>query len=90
MKTKTKTDEIRDYLLSLPPTRRGPTAAVKALKTKGVRVTRNHVSVVKSNLSRISNAGTERRLILAKKFLSKVGSPSEARRLIAIVSRIMS
>lgn len=87
---KTKTDEIRDYLLSLPPTRRSPTAVVKSLKAKGVKVTRNHVSVVKSNLSRISNAGTERRLILASKFLSKVGSLSEARRLIAVVSRIMS
>lgn len=89
-KAKTKTDAIRSHLLSLPPAKRGPTAIVEALKAKGVKVTRNHVSVVKSTMSRKSVRGSERQLLLAKKFLSSVGGPSEARRLIGLVGRIMS
>lgn len=87
---KTKTDSIRDHLLSLPPSLRAPTAVMKTLRSKGVKVTRNHVSVVKSAISRKVARGTEKDLLLAKKFLSRVGSTAEARRLITLVGRIMS
>lgn len=90
VKKKTKTDSIRDHLRSLPPARRAPTAVAEALRAKGIKVTRNHVSVVKSTMSRKAGRGSERQLLLAKKFLSRVGSPSEARRLINLVGRIMS
>ncbi len=87
---KTKTEAIRDHLLSLPPAQRAPTAVAAALRAKGVKVTRNHVSVVKSALVRPTRSGAERHLILAKKFLAAVGSPAEARRLITVIDRIMS
>jgi hypothetical protein len=87
---KNKTQVIREHLLSLPPSRRSPTAVAKELKAKGCRVTRGHVSVVKSTMGNRKPDPTGRRLLLAKKFLGEVGGSAEARRLIAIVSRIMN
>ena len=84
----TKTEIIRRHLESLPPSGRSPTMVMKALRAKGCRVTRNHVSVVKSSMGRGSlPAGRE--LVLAKKFLDKVGGAAKARALIGLVSRIV-
>lgn len=86
---KTRTDVIREHLRSLPKGDRSPTAVMKALRAKGCRVTRNHVSVVKSSMSRSRSKNGTRDLILAKRFLSAVGSPAEARRLITVVGKII-
>lgn len=85
---KTKTDMIREHLRSLPRDRRGPTEVMKALRAKGCKVTRNHVSVVKSSMSRNRTKSVARDLLLAKRFLDAVGSPAEARRLITVVGKI--
>jgi hypothetical protein len=49
MKTeeKSRSQHIREYLLSVKPSQRGPTAVVQALKEKGISVTVNHVGMVK-------------------------------------------
>lgn len=84
----TKTEMIRKHLGSLPPSDRSPTKVMKALRAKGCRVTRNHVSVVKSDMGRVSlPAGRE--LVLAKRFLDKVGGAAKAKALIGLVSRIV-
>lgn len=80
---------IREHLRSLPPDRRGPTEVAMALKAKGCRVTRNHVSVVKSSMSKTRVNGLAKDLILAKRFLSAVGNPATAKRLITLVGRII-
>jgi hypothetical protein len=86
----TKTDMIREHLRSLPPSDRSPTAVMKALRKKGCRVTRNHVSVVKSGMSRGDSLPAGRDLVLAKRFLDKVGGTAKARELISLVSRIVN
>lgn len=89
MKTKkTKTDMIREHLSSLPKGRRSPTAVAKALHAKGCRVTRNHISVVKSSMGRTRASSSTRELLLAKRFLDAVGTAAEARRLITVVGKI--
>lgn len=85
---KTKTDMIREHLRSLPPSDRSPTMVMKSLRAKGCRVTRNHVSVVKSGMERIPLPAV-RGLVLAKRFLDKVGGEANARALIGLVSRIV-
>lgn len=90
MKTKkTRSDLIREHLSSLPSHRRSPTAVAKALKAKGLNVTRNHVSVVKTHMSRGRASSSTRDLILAKRFLDAVGSPAKARRLITVIGKIV-
>jgi len=88
-KAKTRSSKIREHLLSLPAGRRSPTAVAKELTAKGCRVTRNHVSVVKSAMSNRWTISETKSLLLAKKFLEVAGSPAEARRLIGIVDRIV-
>ena len=90
MKKKTKTDIIREHLRSLTPSDRSPTKVMKALRVKGCRVTRNHVSVVKSLMGRDRAISVGRELVLAKRFIEKVGCPSRARNLIGIVSKIIN
>jgi len=88
-KKKTRSDAIRECLRSLPASKRSPTAVVKSLRSRGIKVTRNHVSVVKSLMfgRRGTSAGED--LVLAKKFLDKVGGQERARSLISLVSRIV-
>lgn len=52
MKTqeKSRSQHIREYLLSVSPSQRGPTAVVQALKEKGISVTVHHVGMVKLGL----------------------------------------
>jgi hypothetical protein len=85
----TKTEMIREHLRSLPSSDRSPTAVMKALRAKGCRVTRNHVSVVKTGMSRGGALSAGRELVLAKRFLDKVGGAAKARELISLVSRIV-
>lgn len=91
MKTKkTRSDAIRQHLRSLPVHRRSPTAVAKALRAKGFKVTRNHVSVVKTHMTRGRAVSSTRDLILAKKFLDAVGSPAKAFRLLTVVGKIVN
>jgi hypothetical protein len=85
----TKTEIIREHLRSLPPSDRSPTAVMKALRAKGCRVTRNHVSVVKTTMGRGGSLPAGRELVLAKRFLDKVGGAAKARELIGLVSKIV-
>jgi len=86
---KNKSEIIREHLLSLPASRRSPTAVAKALNAKGHGVTRNLVSVVKTMMSKNNPDAMGRNLVIAKKFLDRVGGPAEAQRLISILNRIM-
>lgn len=85
---KSRTQVIRDYLNSLPVSERSPTAAVAALRAKGIKVTRSHVSVVKSSMADMTPS-VHHELLLAKKFLDQVGGADKAKSLISVVSSII-
>lgn len=86
---KNRSEVIRDHLRSLRPSDRSPTAVAATLNSKGFKVTRNHVSVIKTQMTRGRTASVARELLLAKRFVAAVGSPAEARKLVTIVGRIM-
>jgi hypothetical protein len=88
-KKKTRTDIIREYLMSLPASERKPTAVAEALRARGCRVTRGHVSVVKTTMHRRESRSMGRDLVAAKKFLSMVGGSQRAKELIDIVGRVL-
>lgn len=51
MKTETsKSEQIREYLKSLPPSKRSPKAVSDALNAKGVKVSPGHVSLIKAKI----------------------------------------
>lgn len=85
---KTKTDLIRAALRSRPRSDRSPTAIVKSLRAAGHSVTRGHVSVVKSTMEQRKTPSV-RELVLAKRFLAKVGGASNARAIIGVLSKII-
>lgn len=85
---KNRTQVIREYLNSLPVSERSPTAAVAALRARGVKVTRSHVSVVKSAMGDEYSSANEE-LLLAKRFLDKVGGAAKAHSLISVVNSII-
>jgi hypothetical protein len=89
IKKKTRSDAIRECLRSLPASKRSPTEVMKSLRSRGIKVTRNHVSVVKSLMSRSRGISAGEDLVLAKKFLDKVGGQERAQSLISLVSRII-
>jgi hypothetical protein len=62
---------------------------MKALRAKGCKVTRSHVSVVKTAIGRRKSISAGRELVLAKRFLDKVGGAAKARDLISLVSKIV-
>ena len=87
---KTRSQMIREYLKSLPPSDRNPTAVAVAMKARGVNVTRNLVSVVKSSMARQASPAQDG-LMIAKRLLEAVaGDAQRAKEMVEVVARILS
>lgn len=86
---KTKTQIVREYLKSLPSDQRRPTDVATALNERGVKVTRNLVSVVKTQMSRVAPPASDA-LLMAKRLIETAGDAQRAKELVEVVARIMS
>lgn len=86
---KTRSQIVREYLRSLPSGDRSPTAVAEAMKARGVTVTRNLVSVVKSSMARESDPAQDG-LMIAKKLLQAAGDAQRAKEMVEVVARILS
>jgi hypothetical protein len=87
-----KSDAIREHLRS--SRNHNPTAVVKALKAKGISVSRGLVSVVKHSRRKSEKASRIGRhaaiLTQARHFLREAGGPEEAKQLIDLIHGIIS
>lgn len=101
MKTKEKSRSqiIREYLLSLDPSERSPTKVSKALKEKGVDVTVHHVGMVKLYIRRSLEKKTKKNkqvdnvdsILIAKRLLKHCNQDvSLANKSLEIVSKLLS
>jgi hypothetical protein len=99
---KTRTQYIREYLSSAKPSERGPTATSKALRKRGIKVTVNHVGMVRLEMGltkrakkkvskkKVSNSFNLQSTIIAKKLLNACkGDLNLARTNLNLVSRLL-
>ena len=97
LKKKTRSQYIREYLASVKPSERSPTAVSNALKKRGIKVTVNHVCMVKLGMGltkkrkkKISNSFDLQSTIIAKKLLNACkGDLNLAKTNLNLVSRLL-
>lgn len=61
-----KSQAIRDYVASVPPSKRGPSAVVEALKSKGIEVSSQLVSQVANRMKKKTRKAMKKSTKVAK------------------------
>lgn len=95
---KTRTQYIREYLAAAKPSNRGPTAVSKALRKRGIKVTVNHVGMVKLGMgltkrmkkkNKISSFNLQSTIIAKNLLRSCRGDLTLAKNNLNLVSRLL-
>jgi len=97
-KEKSRSQIIREYLLSLKPSEQSPTKVSEALKEKGVNVTVHHIGMVKLHIRRSLEKKREKKknrnfdsILIAKSLLKHCNqNVGLANKSLEIVSKLLS